>query len=130
MPNDSVSARVLIVDDERAFAEIIAELLGDEGYCVDRVADGVAALACLADEYDAIVCDVMLPGMRGDELALEIRGRYPTRRLPIVLLSAGGNPQVDLRDVWFMAKPLDIADLLALLKGVFGHHEATRVATC
>jgi CheY-like chemotaxis protein len=110
---------VLIVEDEAAFADVVGELLTDEGYAVVRARDGVTAVNMLTADClspDLIVCDVMLPGLRGDRLAAEVRRRFPTRRLPILLLSASADPRVRLRDVWFMAKPLDLKDFLMTVK--------------
>jgi CheY-like chemotaxis protein len=132
--DDGIRARVLIIDDEKSFAEIIAELLIDEGYTVQRAYDGLQAMSQLASRTpgnpDVLICDVMLPGLRGDELATRIRDEYPRRRLPIVLLSAGGDPKVALRDVWFMAKPLDFVDLLALVERVSAPASCPDVAAC
>jgi CheY-like chemotaxis protein len=106
---------VLIVDDEKAFADILTELMVEEGYAVTQAYDGVTALGMLSSRHicpDVLVCDVMLPGLRGDRLAREVRERQPQRRLPILLLSAGADPRVDLRDVWFMPKPIDFGELV------------------
>src|SRR5438874_7881691 len=108
-------ARVLIVDDENAFADVLAELLTDEGYAVVRARNGITAINMLAADHlapDLIVCDVMMPGLRGDRVASEVRRRFPNRRLPILLLSANSNPKVLLRDVHFLAKPVDVRELL------------------
>jgi CheY-like chemotaxis protein len=116
-----MSRRILIVDDERAFGDVISELLSEEGYAVVRAHEGITALNMLASKRlapDAIICDVMLPGVRGDRFAAEVRRRYPGRRLPIVLLSASTNPDVNLPNVWFMSKPIEIKDLLALIDRV------------
>ena len=112
-------ARVLIVDDERSFAEIIGELLADEGYAVVRAHDGITALNMVASErmpLDLILCDVMLPGLRGDRLALEVRRRFPHRRLPIVLLSASADPGLHTRYVTFLANPVDFKELLKTME--------------
>jgi CheY-like chemotaxis protein len=112
---------VLIVDDERAFAEVVGELLNDEGYLVVRAYDGLHALSLLSDPTrlpDLVLCDVMLPGVTGDRIAAELRRRYPTRRLPVVLLSANEDPRVRLRDVWFLAKPLDFDEFVGFLQDV------------
>jgi two-component system sensor histidine kinase ChiS len=107
--------RILIVEDEPAFAEVLTELLIDEGYSVLHVRDGITAVNVLAagpQRPDLIVCDVMLPGLRGDRVAAEVRERFPHARLPILLMSASADPRVELRDVTFMPKPFDSADLL------------------
>jgi CheY-like chemotaxis protein len=115
------AARVLIVEDESAFADVVSEFLSDEGFSVVRARNGITALNMLNAgrlSPDVIVCDVMLPGLRGDRLAAQVRRRFPNRRLPIVLLSASTDPGVRLRDVWFMAKPFDFRDLLKMIERV------------
>jgi DNA-binding response OmpR family regulator len=57
----------------------------------------------------------MLPMLRGDRVAAEVRRRFPRQRLPIVLMSASVDPRVELRDVEFMAKPFETVDLLRRL---------------
>ncbi len=56
----------------------------------------------------------MLPGLRGDLLAGAVRERFPKQRLPIALLSAGGDPHVELRDVWFIGPSATCSDMAAL----------------
>jgi CheY-like chemotaxis protein len=107
--------RILIVEDEAALADVVSELLIDEGYVVMRARDGITALNMLSGgqrSFDLIVCDVMLPGLRGDRLAGEVRRRFPNQHLPILLVSASGDPHLSLGDVWFMAKPVDFKNLL------------------
>ena len=108
--------RILVVEDEPAFAEVLSELLIDEGYSVLQVRDGVTALNSMAGQKplpDLIMCDVMLPVLRGDRVAAEVRRRFPTRRVPIILMSASADPRVELRDVEFLAKPFDADHLLS-----------------
>jgi CheY-like chemotaxis protein len=115
-----MAQRILIVEDEPAFAEVLSELLRDEGYAVIHLSEAFSALNMLnrlhgnglSKAPDLIVCDVMLPGLRGDRLAAEIRARFPKRRLPILLLSASADPRVSLPDVAFMGKPFETAELL------------------
>jgi len=120
-----MAGRILIVEDERAFAEVLSELLLDEGYSVLHLREGISALNLLtggAFRPDLLVCDVMLPGLRGDRLAAEVRARLPKHRLPILLMSAGADPWVSLPEVRFIAKPFDTAEFLqqidAMLDGV------------
>jgi CheY-like chemotaxis protein len=115
---DGTRGRILIVEDEPAFADVLADLLIDEGYSVRVVRDGVTALnvlTCQTPAPDLIMCDVMLPMLRGDRVASEVRRRFPRQRLPIVLMSASADPRVELRDVEFMAKPFETANLLSRL---------------
>jgi CheY-like chemotaxis protein len=114
-----MAKRILVVEDEEAFAEIVTELLTDEGYSVIRVPDGVTALNMLAagrSMPDAILCDVRLPGLRGDRLAAEVRRRLPQHQVPILLLSASPNPQLHLPDVYFMSKPFEMSEFLKTVR--------------
>ncbi len=122
---DGTRGRILIVDDEPAFADVLAELLIDEGYSVRVVRDGVTALnilTCQTPSPDLIMCDVMLPMLRGDRVASEVRRRFPRHRLPIVLMSASADPRVELRDVEFMAKPFETTNLLSRLTALLDAH--------
>jgi CheY-like chemotaxis protein len=126
-----MSPRILIVDDEPAFAEVLAELLVDEGYSVIRAQDGITALSMLSTQRlspHLIVCDVMLPGLKGDRLAHEIRRRFPRRRLPILLMSASRDPQVSLRDVCFLPKPVDLRELLGTVEHMVSLKDEARSA--
>ena len=75
--------RVLVVDDEkfiRAFAE---RVLHAEGYAVDTASDGPEALSIVKDEgpFDLFVIDVLMPKMRGDELAGQLRRLHPEAKV-------------------------------------------------
>lgn len=106
--------RVLVVDDERTFTDLLATFLEDEGYDVERAYDGEQALQALqSDELpDLVLSDVMLPKLRGTELLALARRRFPCERLPFILLSAGPDPGVREARASFMAKPLDLDRLL------------------
>ena len=85
-----VTPRVLVVEDDPTVREITRRYLGDAGYAVDEAADGLAALrAARTDPPDAVVLDVMLPGLSGLEVCRALRDLHPG--LPIVMLSALGN---------------------------------------
>lgn len=113
-----MARRILIVEDEHAFAEVLVELLQDEGYSVVHVRDGISALNMLASKRaprtDLILCDVMLPVLRGDRLAVEVRRRFPRRHLPILLMSASADPRsgLSLSGVEFIGKPFETSELL------------------
>jgi DNA-binding response OmpR family regulator len=81
-----VTPRVLVVEDDTTVREITRRYLGDAGYAVD----GPSGLhAARADPPDAVVLDVMLPGLSGLEVCRALRDTHP--RLPIVMLSALGD---------------------------------------
>lgn len=120
---------VLIVEDEFHLAEGLRYNLEAEGYKVDVVGDGESAIAAVqhgVNQYDAIVLDVMLPKRDGFGVASELRkaGKF----LPILILTARGRPEDVLRGFEagaddYLAKPFDLAILLARLRGLIRRGE-------
>jgi CheY-like chemotaxis protein len=83
----TISARLLVVDDEDSIRDVLAEHLECEGFDVVIAANGIEALAMLADgeAVDALVTDFSMPGMDGLELIRAVQERRPG--LPAVLLT-------------------------------------------
>ena len=113
--------RVLVVDDDPALRELLADYLGANGFVVDAARDGVEMRARLrAALPDAIVLDLMLPGEDGLSLALELRA---TSDVPILMLSARGDEvdrvvglEVGADD--YLPKPFGPRELLARLRAL------------
>lgn len=109
----------LLVDDNEAFAENLAEILRDSGSEVDVAADGVTALGLVRSRrYDALVTDMRMPGMNGAELLCELH--KIDAGLPAVLLSAYSQDElvsIARRDglLAALSKPQQIPRLLELL---------------
>ena len=79
--------KLLIVEDEQRLCETIGKYFNDQGYTTDLCFDGSEALHYIGGtEYDAIILDVMLPGMDGISLLKRIRGKKMTT--PVLLLTA------------------------------------------
>jgi DNA-binding NtrC family response regulator len=114
--------RVIVIDDEPAQAEALAELLRLEG--MDATWDSVPAQAvqrCLSAPPEVVVVDLSMPGMTGAEVLAAVRARYP--QLPAVLLT--GCPQSDPvvsalvpAGIAYIPKPVDMPRLLAALEAV------------
>jgi len=86
---EDVPARVLVVEDERDIAALVAFHLTREGYRVRTAEAGAEALEALAAERpDLMILDVMLPGLSGYEVLAEARRRPELADLPVVLLTA------------------------------------------
>jgi two-component system, OmpR family, alkaline phosphatase synthesis response regulator PhoP len=115
---------VLVVEDEQHLADGLRFNLEAEGYTVDTVSDGEAALSLLVDgkqRYDALVLDVMLPGKDGFTVASELRaaGHF----LPVLMLTARGRPEDVLRGFEsgaddYLPKPFELTVLLARLNAL------------
>ena len=83
-------ARVLVVDDDETVSEILSRYLVREGFVVDTVADGTAALAqAAAWQPDLIVLDLMLPDVSGLEICRRLRASESSS-VPIIMLTARG----------------------------------------
>jgi DNA-binding response OmpR family regulator len=116
-------AAVLIVEDESHLANGLRFNLEAEGYEVDVVDDGAAALERLVPDhgYDVVVLDVMLPGVDGFQVASELRARG--QFVPILMLTARGRPEDVLRGFEagaddYLPKPFELAILIARLGGL------------
>ena len=117
--------RVLIVEDEAGIAEVLADLLGDEGYETAVSVDG-AALAAVVDAPPALILlDVMMPGMDGPEVCRRLKADPRTARVPVVFLTAlppetlaarlGDCPYDDV-----LAKPFTLDGVLAVVRRHLG----------
>ncbi|MDT5301955.1 MAG: hypothetical protein QOG79_5197, partial [Mycobacterium sp.] len=79
--------RVLLVEDETALAETLAAGLRADGFAVDIVGDGVLALTRMQTvKYDALVLDIMLPGLSGYEVVRRLRSEGVW--VPVLMLTA------------------------------------------
>jgi len=123
--------RVLIVEDEQHIAEGLRFNLEAEGYKVEVVETGEAALDLLRpgerqEPFDAMVLDVMLPGADGFSVISELRqsGQF----IPTLILTARGRPEDVLRGFEagaddYLAKPFDLGILIARLHGLLLRRE-------
>jgi CheY-like chemotaxis protein len=81
--------RILVVEDDQLNRQMFARTLQSVGFSVDVAANGVEALRHIGTgRYDAVVSDVMMPGMDGFELLRAIRSNPTTALTPVVLLTA------------------------------------------
>lgn len=127
-----MSASVLVVEDEKHLADGLRFNLEAEGYSVETVGDGESALALLTKErsrFDAVVLDVMLPGIDGFAVADALRriGQF----VPILMLTARNRPEDVLRGFEsgaddYLPKPFELAILVARLRGLLRRSEWSR----
>ena len=122
-PDDgAVPPRVLIVDDDRAIRESLARALELEGYDVDVVVDGVEALTrTRRDTFDALVVDVMMPGVDGLGVCRVLRAEGD--RTPVLMLTARVETPDRVAGLAagadaFLPKPFELDELLARLRAL------------
>jgi DNA-binding response OmpR family regulator len=114
-------SRVLVVDDDATVAEVVARYLEHEGFDVETVADGRAALdRATASPPDLMVLDLMLPGMDGLEVFRTLRSVAP---VPVIMLTARGDEDdrvigLELGADDYVAKPFSPRELIARVKSV------------
>ncbi len=123
--------RVLLVDDDVRLHELLASYLEQNGVRVTVAADGPRALALLdAGAFDAVLLDVMMPGMDGLEVCRRIRQKS---RIPILMLTAKGDETdrvvgLELGADDYVAKPFSPRELLARLRAVLRRSAPEAVA--
>ena len=126
-------SRVLVVEDETHLAEGLRFNLEAEGYSAEVVGDGEGATERLIrkkERFDAVVLDIMLPGKDGFTVVSELRAA--SNYVPVLMLTARGRPEDVLKGFAsgaddYLAKPFDLAILLARLQGLLRRSEWMRV---
>ena len=111
-------ARVLVVDDDEGVRRQLSYLLEDEGYAVEVVATGAAALAAArASSFDIVILDVRLPDVSGIEVFESFRKSSGSIKTIIVsgFLVDEEIAAAEGRGAHFLAKPVDAGRLLKLL---------------
>jgi two-component system phosphate regulon response regulator PhoB len=109
---------VLVVDDDAATLELVADLLAMEGYTAQPAATGLGALTRLRDSpVDLILVDLLLPDMSGLEFCQQVRARQGSR-VPIILFSAASGSCWKANSLLagaddYLAKPFDLDQLIA-----------------
>jgi signal transduction histidine kinase len=118
----AASGRILLADDNPDMRSYVRQLLEAQGYQVEAVSDGEAALSSArARRPDLILTDVMMPRLNGLELLRMIRQDPALASTPVVMLTAraGEDARVEARDAIaddYLAKPFAARELLACIK--------------
>lgn len=117
---------ILVVEDDRAIATLLCEVLEEHGYhCM--VANGAdAALTVLETVRPALITlDLGLPGVSGRTLLMLLRAQEATSDLPVIIVSAERVIEAQLRanSQAVLAKPFDLGQLVATIQWVLGAYE-------
>jgi DNA-binding response OmpR family regulator len=135
MPMDGDGASVLVVDDDNMNRLTLAELLEHEGYRSHTVENGSQALEALEQErFDAILLDILMPGIDGLEVLQAVKADTRLWKIPVIVISAVDDTTsivrcLELGAEDFVSKPFDPAVLrarinAALARRRFGALEA------
>ncbi|RMG59246.1 MAG: sigma-54-dependent Fis family transcriptional regulator [Deltaproteobacteria bacterium] len=115
-----MTGRILVVDDEKTILESLRGILEDEGYevvCAETGEDGLSLID--AGDFDAMLLDVLLPGMDGIEVLRRVRKKAPS--LPVVMISGHGTISTAVTAVKegafdFLEKPLSLERVLITVR--------------
>ena len=119
--------RVLLVEDDRGFREMLGAILRTESYSVIEANNGAEALGLFREgPFDLVMLDLGLPFLKGDELAVRIRQMVP--RQPILMLTGyAATPGVQCPVDALLRKPVDFPQLRGVMADLLAESE-TRVA--
>jgi DNA-binding response OmpR family regulator len=120
-------ANILVIDDDRLFAELITLHLQQRGHTVSYELDGRDGMERFkAEEFDAVICDIVMPHREGIETIREIRGR--NSHVGIIAISGGLSPVPASMNVLNAAqvlgadaslkKPFALSELASIVEGV------------
>ena len=124
---DTKLFRILSVDDDPVNQKVVQAMLKNKGFEVSTAADGERALEMIKDMHtsdtlpDAILLDVMMPGLSGFDVVREVRSLYPQWKAPVLLVSASGQKEqikegMDSGADAYLTKPLKIEELPKTIK--------------
>ncbi|MHA3772625.1 response regulator [Verrucomicrobiota bacterium sgz303538] len=116
--------RVLVVDDETDILEVLSAIMESQGYVVDKTCRAADALQkVMTCDYDAIVCDMVMPGFPGDKFYMAVSRVKPQLCDRFLFITGYGNDPairrfLDELDRPVLAKPIAMDDLLNALLGI------------
>lgn len=127
-PATATPRRLLVVEDEKSLAVTLSDRLLAEGYAVEVRPTGEAALEAVASSpFDLVLLDVMLPGMDGFGVCMELRRRG--HDVPVLMLTARAEVREKILGLKlgaddYLGKPFDMLELLARVEALLRRHPA------
>lgn len=122
-PSNSIEFRaVLLVDDDKQLAVALQWILADQNFMVDVAHDGAEGLLKVtANEYDAVICDVMMPALRGDEFYLQATDQRPQLADRFIFITGyAADPKVNVflttTGCKYLLKPFPVDALINCLR--------------
>jgi two-component system response regulator CpxR len=118
---------ILVIDDDSELCELLAELLGQEGYAVESNGDGKAGLGrAQAKAFSVVVLDIMLPSLNGFEVLTRLRQGSPEQHpdVPVIMLTAKGEDVdrivgLELGADDYLPKPFNPRELVARVRAIY-----------
>ncbi len=116
---------ILVVDDDKQLASALQWILADENFLVDVAFDGEEALLKVkAHAYDAVICDLKMPRMRGDDFYLRAKDIRPSLADCFIFITGfATDPHIrhflEKNEVKYLAKPFPVGGLINCVKELF-----------
>ncbi|MGH7979743.1 MAG: response regulator, partial [Limisphaerales bacterium] len=120
--NGPAHPRILVVDDQASNVQVVGLILGNLGYEIIPASDGATALKRVAALIpDLILLDLLMPGMSGRDICLQIKKNPEWRDIPIIFLSAADDKDLivsalDAGGVDYITKPFNQAELVSRVR--------------
>jgi len=120
-----MSKKVLIVDDEEVIRKLLRIHLVKWGYEVREAVDGTQAIEQIGkDDFDLLICDILMPNMDGWQVLKEVKSNPKTKDMPVIVLTAKNQDNdmfkgYDLGASYYMTKPFTKDQLLYGLRLMF-----------
>ena len=118
-PHETISARILVVDDQTTNIQVVGSVLGKFGHEIIPASDGATALKRLTVGMpDLILLDVLMPGMDGFEVCRQLKGNPAWKHIPVIFLSAADDKELIVRalnagGIDYITKPFNQAELVS-----------------
>jgi two-component system, sensor histidine kinase and response regulator len=122
LPDEMRPARILVVDDQPANVQIVGAVLGKLGHEIIPASDGATALKRVALRMpDLILLDLLMPGMNGFEVCLQLKLNPEWKEIPVIFLSAADDKDMIVRalnagGVDYITKPFNQAELISRVR--------------
>lgn len=119
---------ILLVDDDRQLAGALQWILADENFLVDIAFDGQEALLRVkVNEYDAVICDLKMPRLQGDEFYLKAKEMRPNLAERFIFITGfATDPKIKLfltgHNVKYLVKPFPVQGLIDCVKELLSGH--------
>ena len=123
---------ILLVDDEKNIVEAFQKLLNHSGFDVSTAYDGKGALDLLnTKKFDLLITDIHMTPMNG----LQMLEQVPNKKMPILVITANDSmlekvKQLSINLVGFFSKPMDVSELLKVIKNVSSSKPLKREKAC
>jgi DNA-binding NtrC family response regulator len=113
---------ILVVDDDKQLASALQWILADQNFLVDVAFDGKEAMLKIkVNKYDLVVCDLIMPGLRGDEFYMKAKQNRPDLSDRFIFITGfGTDPRIHAfftrHEVKYLYKPFPVEGLIRCVK--------------